>query len=222
MPAVGRATGADHRTHRPFVVLTDRHGARGPVGAERAGLDDGDFDAKRLDLVIERLGEALDGELRRLVRAQAWRPADASADGRELDEVTRALLAQHRQCRLRDVDDAEEVRLDLRPEDVVRHVFDRCIDAVTGIVDDDVEAAKSFDGKLDGRPCRRGIGYVEGTGAHARTVLPDEIVELLGPARGRHQVVAVREYGLGELPPETAGAPRDQPRLCHEIFLLAV
>src|SRR2546430_1576788 len=220
LPAVGRSSVADHPTNGQVVVRTDRHGPRRratPIGAEGAGLDDGDVDAERFDFVVEDLREAFAGELRGLVGAQPWRPADASTDGRELDEVTRALLAQHRQCRLRDVDDPEQIRLDLRAEDIVRHIFDRRKDGVAGVVDDDIEAAKRVDRQLDGRLRRLGVGYVEGTGAHALTVAPDEIVELLGPARGRHHVVAVLEDSLGEFPSETAGASRYQPRLCHEI-----
>src|SRR5438309_6797696 len=99
LPAVGRVPGADHPTDGQVVVRTDRHGPRRratPIGAEGAGLDDGDVDAERFDFAVEDFREAFHGELRGLVGAQAWRPADASTDRRELDEVTRALLAQHR------------------------------------------------------------------------------------------------------------------------------
>jgi hypothetical protein len=94
-----------------------------------AGLNDGDLDADGLHLVAEDLGKAFDGEFRGLIGAEPRRAANASTDGGELDEVARALLAQHRQGGLGGVDNTEQVRLDLRAEVVVRGFLEwaRCL-----------------------------------------------------------------------------------------------
>src|SRR3546814_6710316 len=55
------------------------------VGAEEAGLDDGDVNAERLDLRRKRLREALDGALRRAV-GRGPQEAERAAHRRQVEE----------------------------------------------------------------------------------------------------------------------------------------
>ena len=95
------------------VVVGDRGGglnagAAEEVGTEGAGLNEGDVDAERGELPGR-------GIRRGLLRRTWWRcrspcrGGDEAADGREIEDVSAAPLAEVRQEGLRDVDEAEDV-----------------------------------------------------------------------------------------------------------------
>ena len=115
-----------------------------------------------------------------------------------------ALLAQHRQRRLGDVDDAEEVGVDLGAEVVGVDVLDRGEVRVAGVVDDDVDAAEALAAGGDRGLRGGGVGDVEGEGEDLVGVGGDEVVELLGPAGGGDELVAGVEDGLGDRAAEAA------------------
>jgi hypothetical protein len=122
----------------------------------------------------------------------------ASADGRDLDDVAVPLPTEHGQGRARHVHDAEEVCLHLRAEVVLTHVLDRVDVRVTGIVDDDVEAAEGGSGNGNGCARGRGIGHVEGRCAHPLAVPRDEIVEIFKLARCGNKAVAGGKHGASQ------------------------
>ncbi len=116
-------------------------GAAEEVGAEGAGLDDGDVDAERGEFGGEGFGEAFDGELGGVVEAPAG-AADEAADGGEIEDVAAALFAEVRQEGAGDVDEAEDVGVEDRHELVFGDLFEGSGDAVAGVVDEDVDAAE--------------------------------------------------------------------------------
>lgn len=67
------------------------------------------------------------------------RVRDDAAYGRDLDDVARALLAEDREDRLRDMKNAEEVRFELVAQLLLGDLLDRSEEAVARIVDDDVD-----------------------------------------------------------------------------------
>ena len=151
------------------VALSDvRRGAR-EIRAEATRLDDGHVDAERRHLGRKHLGEALDAELRRRIRRSPYR-AGAAADRGDLDEPAAALLAKQRDGCLGHDDGAEEVGLDLRSEGIDRRVLDRRHVAVSGVVDDDVQAAEPIQGGRHGTGGRRLIRDIERQSDH--TVAP--------------------------------------------------
>ena len=85
-----------------------------------------------------------------------------------------ALLAQEWKRSARDVHDAEEVRLDLRAEVVLRDVFDRVHVRVARVVYDDVEAAERGARRFDGGASGLGARDVERHSANAVAELLDE------------------------------------------------
>jgi hypothetical protein len=61
----------------------DRHRGAGPLGGHAAGLEDGDLDDERADLLRERLGEPADSELGGLVISGTRRQSTTGVwDGR--------------------------------------------------------------------------------------------------------------------------------------------
>ena len=115
--------------------------AAGPVGAERAGLDDQDLDPERRDLLGERFGQALDGELGRRVIAGAGK-ADEAAHRRDVDDRARLLGPHDRQHRARHRGEAEKIGLEHGADVGVLALLDRGEIAVAGVVDEDVDAAE--------------------------------------------------------------------------------
>ena len=186
------------------------------VRAEAPGLDDRDFDPERPDLFGEHLREALDTPFGRRVRAATDR-ADASSDGRELEDPARSLASHHRDSRLGQVHDAKEIGLKLGAEVLHGRVLDRGEVPIAGVVDQHIEAAEDVNGQLDGRNRRTLIGDVQRDGAHVVAVTLDQVGELLWIAGGGDQLVASGEYGLGDRPTQPPSASRDQPDLCHGI-----
>ena len=81
--------------------VRDDRGRAAPVGRVARRLDERDLDAEPGDLGRQRLAEALEAPLRRVVEPDARERVHA-ADRGHLDDVARALLAQDRQRRLRD------------------------------------------------------------------------------------------------------------------------
>jgi hypothetical protein len=199
------------RTDGRLVVrldVVDPHRRTGPVRAHPAGLHDRDADAQRPDLLREHLGKTSDGPLRGLVRRDPLRRA-APADRRDLDDVAGALLAEEWKRGARDVHDAEEVRLDLRAEIVLRDVFDRADVRVARVVDDDVEVAERGARHFGGSACGLGARDVEPRGAYAVAELLDERLKVLRVAGRGDETIAICEDRLRDFEPEPARATRD-------------
>src|SRR6476659_7868171 len=127
-----------------FVVRQRRRalgGRAGPVRGESAGLDQRDVDPERLHLLRQRLGEPLEGPLRRVVDADVLECGDA-ADRRHLQDVAAALCPQVRQGGLGDPQRAEDVCFDLGPRLLLGQLLDEAEVPVACVVDDDVEPAE--------------------------------------------------------------------------------
>ena len=118
-----------------------------------------------------------------------------------------ALLAEHRERGLGDVDDAKEVGVDLSAEILERDVLDRREVGVPGVVDDDVDPSEVLDAGGDRRLRRGGIGDIEGERQDPVAVGGDQVVERSRVASGGDQPIAAVEHGLGDRAAEaTAGA----------------
>ena len=168
------------------VIDEPAQSVRKPLGSTTITLH-----AERRGLGAQHPAEAVDRELGGLVGGDAGRAADAAAHGRDLHDEAAALLAQHRDGRLRDVVDAPEVGLELGAEVLVVAGLDGRDVGVAGVVDDHVEAAEPLARLGDRRAgARLGVGDVESDGLDASAVLGDEVVELLGPAGGGGDAVA--------------------------------
>ena len=125
-------------------------------------------------------------------------------------------------CGLGDVDDAEEIRLNLRTKFVEAGVFDRADVAVPGIVGEHVEPSEG--------PCRYGDGmgrrllvrHIKRNGAHLVAIPLDQIRELLRIARRCNELVSCSEYCFGKRASKATRATCNQPYLWHQNFLLQI
>ena len=121
-------------------------GAAEEIGAEGAGLDDRDVHAEGFHLPGKCFAEALD----RVVEAPA-RPADEAADGGEIEDVSSAALAEVGQEGARGANQAVDIGLKHGLELFFRDFFYRAIQAVAGVVHEDIDVTEGGNGLLGHR-----------------------------------------------------------------------
>jgi hypothetical protein len=139
------------------------------AGPGVGGLDDQDPDAVLADLVVQRLGVALDGVLRRDVEGHEGLGGDPE-DGRDVDDASATLGAHVRQDGLRHADEAKDVDVEDPLVLCDRNLLGstRCADP--GIVDEDVESPEPLDHPLDDGGDRLVTGHVEIEERHTVTM----------------------------------------------------
>src|SRR4051794_99475 len=166
LAAVVRSQRLAHRPRTGEVVSDggrfDLHArAAEEVGAKPARLHDRDVYAERGQLVVQRLGYALKGELGRAVQARRRNGREA-AHGADVQDVSGALGPQCRQCRPQRVEHAEDVDVEQRPGSLVGDLLDRADEAVAGVVDHDVDPAESGQAGLHRSHQLLWFGHVRG------------------------------------------------------------
>lgn len=183
----------------------------------RAGLDHGHVHAERGDLLGQRLGQALDRPLGGVVGADRGVGAYAAL-ARDLQDPAGALGSQHGQDRLGDPDGTEEVRLHLGAQVGLGELLDHAEEAVTGVVDDDVEPPEPLHGPLDGLEGRLPVGDVEGQCQDVVAVAAYERVERGDVTGGRNDSVAAPQRGFRTQAAEAARGAGDEPDLGHDFL----
>jgi hypothetical protein len=154
-------------------------------------------------------GEAFDAPLCGCIRGPAHQP-DSTSNPRELKDMTGPLLPHERERGLGDVDDAEDIRLNLRTKFVEAGIFDRADVAVPGIVGEHIEPSEGL--------CRYGYGmgrrlllpYIKSNGAHLVAKPLDQIGELL-IARRCNELVSCSEYRFGKRASKATRTTCNQP-----------
>ena len=122
--------------------------------------------------------------------------------------MTRALFVQHGEGGFRDVDDAEQVRLDLGAKVILGGVLDGRGVGIPGIVDHHVERAEDVERRADDGPSCRGISDVKCGRSDPVTVLLYQVVQSSGPTSSCNDTVAAIEGCLGDLLARTPGSSR--------------
>src|SRR5258707_5652304 len=112
------------------------------ICAEGAGFDNHHLDAERRDLLRQGLRHAFERELRRGVGTRASE-RKLAAEARHVDDRAAPLPAQMRQYSPGDGQGAEEIGLYLRAEFGLWRLLNGTDDAIAGIVDENVDAAKA-------------------------------------------------------------------------------
>ena len=102
----------------------------------------------------QRLTESLECPLGCVIGTEPRKAHDAT-DARDLDDVTRALRPQEGERGSRHAQRAEEIDIELPMQFLVGDLLDGPDMSVTGIVDDDVQAAEGLVRRLHGT-CHRG------------------------------------------------------------------
>ena len=132
-------------------------------------------------LPAHRVADRLDRELRAVVDAAAGEHEPA-AHRRDVHDLAEALAAHAGQDELAHPQQAEDVRLELAPDLVHRHLLDGPGLAVAGVVDQHADRALRLLDRADGGLHRALVGHVE---RERLAALRLEVGDRLGPARGR-------------------------------------
>ena len=119
----------------------------------------------RVELRVERARERDHRRFRRAVRREAGR-RQRPGDRREVDDPA-ARLAQQRDRRLRDEEEAAQVDAELQVELLRGQILDEAADADPGGVDENVEAAEALSMLGDGARAIVRIADVRGDGERA-------------------------------------------------------
>jgi hypothetical protein len=182
----------------------------GPVGAERAGLDDNDLDPERPDLLGKRFRHAFDSKLARRVVARAGK-ADEAAHRRYVDDRARLLRPHDRQDGASQRREAKHIGLEHRPNVGVVALLDRREIAVAGVVDEDVDPAEPGHGRLD-----RGVDlilsvHVERKREAILRLAGDNVLDFGLVTRGGDNAIAALEEDDRQLPAKSGRTAGDEP-----------
>jgi hypothetical protein len=144
------------------------------------------------------------------------RERDLPAVGRDLDDATSALGAKVRQGRADELDRAGQVGGDQVVDLPVGELLGGTEQAVSGVADDDVDAAKLRERAVDDLADRRRVGHIEHLGTERAAVLVQEIGDLALVPDGADDAVTTFEQLFGELAAEAAAHAGDEPGAsCH-------
>jgi hypothetical protein len=174
-------------------------------------------DAERRYLGCQRLDPAFEAELRGRVCGAELLADDAAGRG-DRDDQTGAVLTHPRQYSSSDVQGAEKVRLDLRPEVVRADLFEEPGDEVARVVDQDVDPAELVDRSPNGGLGIIGTGHVE-LDDQQLVLGSDGGGDLLRvAARGHYYGVTGSQCGLGDVRSRAASSTCDQPNFLTHRF----
>src|SRR6266496_2985075 len=172
------------------------------------------------------------------------RERDDAAHGRDLDDMARALLAQDREDRLRDqletnlfgvfhvtqavlpilrdMENAEQVRLELVAQLLLGDLLDRSEEPVARVVDDDVDPPERLVRGLHRSEHLVAVGDVEFDREDGVAVLLDQVTQSVRVAGGRCDLIATLEGGEDELAAKASRCAGDEPNLAHDVNPLLV
>lgn len=134
------------------MVLSKGHRSTSPVSSESTWLNASKLDAPfRLELLIERLGEAFDGPLAGAVDCECW-DTGLTSNGSDLLDLAagwRVLLSHDLQSFSCDIDQAKEVDLHLCSNLLVVETLELAAQAIACVVDDDVDTSELLQSFLE-------------------------------------------------------------------------
>src|ERR1700730_9332822 len=123
------------------------------------------------------------------------------------------LLAHEREGGLGDVDDAEEIRLNLRTKFVEARIFDRADVAIAGIVGEHVQPSEGLCCYGNGMGGCLFVRHIKRNGAYLVTIPLHEMGELRRIARRCNELVSCSEYCFGKRASKAPGTACNQPYL---------
>src|SRR6266496_2405748 len=144
------------------------------------------------------------------------RERDDAAHGRDLDDVARPLLTEGREDRLRDMENAEQVRLELIAQLLLGDLLDRSEEPVARVVDDDVDPPERLVRGLHRSEHLVAVGDVELDREDGVAVLLDQVTQSVCVAGGRCGLIATLEGGEGELAAKAFRRAGDEPNFAHD------
>jgi len=169
-------------------------------------LDDDDVDAVRRELEAQRVGQPFHGELGRVVPAPD-RLVDAAADGGDVHDASATERAHRREHQLRQTRQAEHVHLELATRLLDRDVLEGTVRAVSGVVDEHVDASLLVHDPIDARLHRGVVGDV-----HLEHLAPGcrEVRHPVHPTRSGVDHPAARDQREGGCVADSGGRAGDE------------
>ena len=155
-----------------------------PVAHEHPGLEDAHLHTQLADLEPEAFGQCFERVLRGGVVRQQRRD-DATGQRGDVHDLAAPPCSHRRQHRPHDTQRTERVRVELAPELGLAAALDRAVQAVTGVVDHDVDASVALErGGHDAFDFGR-VGHIE----------PHGLDEILEPGCHRRSVTVRVPHG---------------------------
>src|SRR6202140_4017934 len=208
----------EHRTDRGLVVRQKVRriltGAPCPVGSNTSRLQCADLDPERCDFHRQSVTETAHGPLGRVIRRIA-RNRDATTDRRHLKDVTALLFAHHWHGSARCVNDAVEACVHDSLEVLRTHLLEWRELPITSIVDQHIQPPEGVHRQLHGCLCCGFVAHFQRSGLHPPAKLRYQRCQFLRPTRSSYDAVAGGQRRLGDVPPQSVPASRNQPDLRH-------
>ncbi|GAA3048913.1 hypothetical protein GCM10020000_31660 [Streptomyces olivoverticillatus] len=182
----------------------------GEPGPEGSGLHDQRLDTEPGDLLGERLGQPLQGELGCRIGPDA-RERHPPAHAAHLHDGPGLAVAHVRQHGPRERGRSEEVQLHQVAQLGIGRLLDGADETTARVVHQHVDPAEPLDDLVhDGSDTRR-IGDVQGDRHQTVGVRGDQVAEHLGPTSGGHHRVSGAEGGFRDGPPEAGRRTGNEP-----------
>src|SRR5579872_2753514 len=197
-----------------FVVRQNARGllqrAAEEVGAEWAGFDNGNANAKRGQFGGERLGKALDGKLGGIVDTPAGHAGEA-ANGRKINDVAAALVSQVWQDGAGNPKEAKNICVVNTGDLSFAGLFDRAGDSVAGVIDQDIDTTETGHGALhNGGNLRRFAQVHRGSQQTVRRSRKSR-GHRLRVSRSRDDGIAALQSGTHKFAAKTLRSAGDEP-----------
>src|SRR6185437_13323087 len=189
------------------------------VGAEGARFDSSDTNAERCDFGGERFRESLDCKFGALVITPAGR-GGKPADRRQIEDVSAALLAHVGEQSTRDADEAEDIGVEDRHVFVFRSLLDGSDNAVSGVVDENINRAKTRHSLGNNGVDLSGVGDIQCESPCPARILLFEIGYFIQIAGCGNDLAPCLEDLFGKNTAEPGGGSGDKPcagcgDVCH-------
>src|ERR1700674_3956982 len=185
-----------------------------PVGPNTSRLQCADLHSERRDFHRQSVAETAHGPLGRVIRRIA-RNREATTDRRHLKDVTGLLLAHHWHGGARGVHRTVKAGVHDRLKVLRTHLLKRRKLPITSIVDQHVQPSVGVHRQQHGRLCCCFIAYFQPDELHPLAVLRHQGCQLFRPTRSGYHAVPCGQRRLGDVPPQSVSASRNQPDLHH-------
>src|SRR5467141_3855039 len=186
------------------------NGAPCPVCPNTSRLQRADLDSEGRDFHRQRVTETAHRPLGRVIRRVA-RNRVAATDRRHLKYVTAFLLTHHWHCGARGVHHAVKACVHDCLEVLRTHLLERRKLPIACVIHQNVQPPECIHCQLHGRFCGGFVAHFQFHGLHPLAVLRYQRCQLFCPTRSSYHAVPGGQRRLGDVPPQSVSASRNQP-----------
>src|SRR5882724_4369293 len=186
------------------------NGAPCPVCPNTSRLQRADLDSEGRDFHRQRVTETAHRPLGRVIRRVA-RNRVAATDRRHLKDVTTPLLAHHWHGRAGCIHHAVKACVHDRLEVFRTHLLERRKVPIACVIHQNVQPPECIHCQLHGRFCGGFVAHFQFHGLQPLAVLRYQRCQLFCPTRSSYHAVPGGQRRLGDVPPQSVSASRNQP-----------